>query len=69
MCLCLSLNVDFRRGFGATQRVTDVPIALANVCFEGRSGSGADLLQCRSLTQLRHWAANFAAMRCTVLPC
>jgi hypothetical protein len=33
---------------------TDVPIALANVSFRGRSGSGADLLRCRSSTHQRH---------------
>jgi hypothetical protein len=39
---------------------TDVPVALANVCFEGRSGSGADLLPCRSLTRFgrKHKLAN-----------
>jgi hypothetical protein len=35
---------------------TDVPIALANVCFEGRSGSGADLLRGRTLTQIATWS-------------
>ena len=39
-----------------------VPIALAKVCFEEKSGSGADSPPCRTLTQLRHWAANFAVM-------
>ena len=29
---------------------TDMPIALAKVCFEGKSGSGADLPPCRTLT-------------------
>jgi len=33
-----------------------MPIAFANVCFEGKSGSGADLLQCRSLTLNRRAA-------------
>jgi hypothetical protein len=31
-----------------------MPIALAKVCFEEKSGSGADLLPCRSLTRKRH---------------
>ena len=33
---------------------TDVPIAFAKVCFEEKSGSGADLPPCRTLTQLGH---------------
>ena len=36
---------------------TDVPIALAKVCFEEKSGSGADLPPCRTLTPSGHHVA------------
>jgi hypothetical protein len=40
----------------------DMSDALTNVCNRGKSGSGADLPSCRSLTQSGRSAAKFAVM-------
>jgi hypothetical protein len=50
--ICLPLGVTTKSDFVFTRPrpLTDVSIALAKVCFEGRSGSGADLPPRRSLT-------------------